>query len=495
MAQVVTLYIDDTSIRLLVAKGKRVIKWANLQLEPGLVSDGAIINEEEVAAKIQGLLESQEVKVKKVIVGLSGLHCLTRSVTLPKLPKALLPEAINQEAERIMPVPLEQLYLSWQIIPAPGEEIQVFLAASPRNATDALIGTLHKAGLDPYIIDLKPLALARVANETTAIIVDVQSTEMDIVIMVDGVPQPVRSLALPSKAPTLPEQLSTIFEELERTIKFYNASYPEKPLDPSTPIFISGELTQESDAFQSLANELEHPVLPLSPPLQCPEGLNPSQYMVNIGLALKEISLPKGEANLSVVNLNALPESYKPQPIQLTRILLVPGIIIVAIGLLLPLVTLVRSTSADTALLRSELATINQIIEQRQRQKQGIAELETKVEEAQASRDTFTTAIDLIDDNHLVINGDLEVTTSALPDTVDLSYISHISATNTLTIRGSAPTEIEALAYARDLRGSGRFSQVVISNMKITDNGMEFTLTLLDEERGSTSTPVEEVQD
>jgi len=33
--KVVTLYIDDISIRLLVAKGKRVQKWARLPLEPG----------------------------------------------------------------------------------------------------------------------------------------------------------------------------------------------------------------------------------------------------------------------------------------------------------------------------------------------------------------------------------------------------------------------------------------------------------------------------
>ena len=183
MAEVVTLYIDDTSLRLLVAKGKRVEKWAQLPLEPGLVSGGAIVDEAEVAAKIKELLKDQGVKSKKVIAGLSGLHCLTRVITLPKLPKALLPEAVTQEVEGIVPVPLEQLYISWQVIPAPGQETHAFFAASPRNAVDALIGTLRRAGLEPYLIDLKPLTLARVANKATAIIVDVQPTEFDIEFM------------------------------------------------------------------------------------------------------------------------------------------------------------------------------------------------------------------------------------------------------------------------------------------------------------------------
>ncbi|GAI33066.1 unnamed protein product, partial [marine sediment metagenome] len=245
------------------------------------------------------------------------------------------------------------------------EEIQVFLAASPRNAADALIKTLRQAGLDPYLIDFKPLALARLVDKPTAIIVDAQSTELDIVIMVDGIPQPVRSLSLPNKAPTLSEKLPAIIEELKRTIKFYNSIHSEKPLDSSIPIFVSGELAQEPEVCQSLASELKYPVSPLVPPLECPEGLAPSQYMVNIGLALKELSPPKAKANFSLVNLNALPEAYRPKPISLTKTLIVPGIIVIAIGLLFPLVTLVQDATADTASLRGELDTINQLIEQR----------------------------------------------------------------------------------------------------------------------------------
>ena len=479
MAKVVTLYIDDTSIRLLVANGKRVEKWAHLPLEPGLVSDGVIVDEEKVAAKIKELLKAQRVNTKKVAAALSGLNCLTRPITLPQLPKELLAEAVTREAERILPVPLMQLYISWQIIPTTGEEMQVFLAASLRNAADALIKTLRRAGLDPYIIDLKPLALARVANKPTAIIVDAQPTELDIIIMVDGIPQPVRGVSLPSKASTLSEKLPSILEELERTIKFYNTSHSEKPLDPSTPIFVSGELAQEPEACQSLASTLKYPVLPISPPLECPDGLDPSQYMTNIGLALKGVSPTRAEANFSAVNLNALPEVYKPKPIPLTKIIVLPITIIIAIGLLASLVMRVQSATANTASLRSQLDTINQQIKQGQVQKQNITELEKKVNEVEASRNKFNVVIVSINDQRFVVNSDLKVTTSALPKNVNLSTISH--ASNKLTISGMAPSEVEVLVYAKNLRTNGRFSRVIISTMEKTEEGMSFTLTLLSE--------------
>ena len=477
---VVTLYIDDASLRLLVAKGKRVKKWADLPLESRLVRDGVVFHEAKLAAKIKELLKAQRVRTNKVIAGLSGLHCLCRVIILPHLPEAMLAEAIRREAERVLSVPLEQLYISWQIISTSAEEIQVFLAAVPCNAADALIETLRQAGIKPYLMDLAPLALARVANKATAIIIDARSTELDIVVMVDGVPQLIRSLPLPSKTPSLQEKLPTIREELERTIKFYNSSQPAKPLKPGLPILVSGELADEPELCQSLSDELGYPVLPLASPLKCPEGLAPSQYMVNIGLALKELS-PEKEASLSVVNLNALPEVYRPKAPRFVKVLIKAIIIIMAIGSLVPLVMLVRSAAADTVSLQAQLDAANQRLEQRytqqQSQREEITELEKKVAELEVIDSALTAVRSNFRRQQQIVNGDLEVTTSNLPGTLDLSRIAHASVE--LTISGMSPNKTEVLAYANALRASGRFSQVIVSSIEEVEDGVSFTLTLI----------------
>ena len=43
--KVTTLFIRDNSINLLVMKGRQVEKWASLLLEPGLVSQGVVLDE------------------------------------------------------------------------------------------------------------------------------------------------------------------------------------------------------------------------------------------------------------------------------------------------------------------------------------------------------------------------------------------------------------------------------------------------------------------
>jgi Tfp pilus assembly protein PilN len=321
-------------------------------------------------------------------------------------------------------------------------------------------------------MDLKPLLLTKVVKEATAVIVDVQPTEFDVVIMVGRVPQPTHTVSFPSKALSWQEKLVMIRDELDRTIKFYNSNNPGKPLVSSVPIFASIALAHQPELFQSLSDKLGHPVLLLSSPLACPEGLDPNRYMVNIGLALKRLSLGK-EAGLSVVNLNVLPSAYRPEPISLTKVVALTGAA-VAIGLLVFLVMSIQSASADITSMRSQLDPTNQLLQQKLSQRQ---ELMENITEAEASRDNFTTVLDSLDQQNNGVNGGLEVTVNSLPSTISLSSISHTNSI--LTINGRSPSEKEVLSYLRKLDASDRFAEITITSMrKIEGKGMDFTLVL-----------------
>jgi len=483
--KVVTLYIDDNGLSLLEAKGKRVKKWASVPLDPGLVQDGVVFDTAELAAKIKELLKAQKVRTKKAIIGLSGLHCLSRVLTVPKVSKDLLAKAVSQEAEKTLSVPLDQLYLSWQVISSSKEDMQIFVAAVPCNTADSMIEALRQAGIKPYLMDLKPLALTRVVQDATAVIVDIQKNEFDLVIMVDGIPHPIRTVPFPSESLPLRERLAVVKEELERTIKFYNSSSPDKPLESDQTIFISGELADSPELCRSLLKGLGYPVLPLLSPLNCPKNLAQSKYMVNIGLALKELS-PGRKACPSLVNLNVLPEVYQPKPISLAlaKFLLTPALILMAIGLLALLGMLVQGTAADTASLQVELDVTKNLIQQRQTQQQllekEISSLGARVAKLEAPINNFTAVFNNFGKYQEIVNGDLQITTSAVPGATDLNKITH--ASSKLTIKGMAPSETEVLAYADSLRASDRFSLVTVSSVRRTEDGMIFVLTLIDEE-------------
>ncbi|MFC1870370.1 pilus assembly protein PilM [Chloroflexota bacterium] len=474
--QVVTLHVDDASVRLLVTKGKAVKKWAELPLESGLVKDGVVLDKETVASRVKGLLKTQKVQVSKVVAGLSGLHCISRLIALPRLPKSLLNEAVTREAERVLPVPLEQLYLSWQTIPVPGEELLIFLVALPRKAADALVNTLRLAGIDPYLMDLKPLALARVVDRATAIIADVQPTEIDIVVTVDRVPQVIRTIALPGVAQTEQKNLALLKEELDRTISFYNSSHPEMPLDPEIPIFVSGELVKESETEPTITGKLSPFAVPLSSPLKYLRwGLPPSRYMVNVGLALKEVPLPETKATSSRVNLNVLPEVYRPKQRSVKEIIFVPTIMLI-VAVLVPLVTMVQSAIGNTASLQNQLDTTNQVIIKNQKEKKEIDELQKTASGIEAARKALAGALNNFAAQQDNVNEDLQTVTSLASSSIILNGISYNG--KYLVINGAAPDELVILEYARELRSSGRFSQVIVSSISSSTDEMSFNFSI-----------------
>ena len=241
LKKIVTLYIDDTNLRLLVTGGKKVKKCADMPLETGIVKSNVVIDEEKLAESIKHLFKTNKVRTKKVIIGISALHCLSRPATIPQLPSAMIAEAITREAKRVLPMPVEQLYLSWQIISSTSENIQVFLVGIPRRTADSIVSAIRKAGLKPYLMDIKPIALARLLDTTTGIVVDVQHSEFDIVIVADGIPQPIRTVAFPNEAMSKSEKLVLILDEIIRTIQFYKSNNPENSLTPDVPLYISGD--------------------------------------------------------------------------------------------------------------------------------------------------------------------------------------------------------------------------------------------------------------
>jgi type IV pilus assembly protein PilM len=475
--KVTTLFIRDNSINLLVMKGKRVEKWASLLLEPGPVSQGLILNEALVAGKVKQLFKLEKVKTRKVIAGLSGVNSLYRMITLPELPEAILPEAVKHEARRVLPVSLDEVYLSYQLIPAPRGEKRVFLTAFPRNMADALLRTLRLAGLEPYIMDLAPLALSRIPDEPRAIIVNVRLEHLDIVVIADRLPQIIHRLALPGETESLSEKLPAITEEFSRTVAFYNSSHLEKPLDSTVPVFVCGELAETPESWQSLVGKLGFSVSPLPLPVEFPEGFSPNEFMVNIGLALKELLSQKEEANFSIVNFNALPEVYRPRALPVRQIL-VAGSIVVGIGLLVYMGFLVQNNAAQTAVLRSQLALTESHIAQEQveiatlREQIELVAAEIKPVEAQIELVEATTAIldatlTSLEEGREEADGDLSQIVSLRPTMVNLTGVSH--AGDTVTVSGIAPDENDIFTYARGLRNSGRFSAVIISSITQTE--------------------------
>jgi type IV pilus assembly protein PilM len=470
--RITTLFIRDTSIDLLVMKGEQVDKWASSPLEPGLVSQGLIVDEAQVADKVEQIFKETGAPKKKVITALSGHDSLYRIITLPELPDAVLPEAIRREAKRTMPTALENVYFSYQRLSSPKGESRIFLATFPRELVDALVRTLRQAEVNPYVMDLAPLALCRIPDEPRAIIVNARLDYLDVAVIADRLPQVIRRLSLPGETESLEERLPLIAEEFNRTVAFYNSSHVEKPLDSTVPVFIGGDLAEAPETWQSVVGEAGYSVSALPSPVEPPEGFNPNEFMVNIGLALKELLTEKEEANFSLVNFNALPEAYLPPSFSIVRVL-IPVVTVIGIGLIIFALILILNNRVNIEALQTEVTVAESSVTQQRGQ---IAKLNSRIPPVEATAKELSGRITNMERRRASIYLDLSEIVTLAKEKVSLAEVKHVD--NSIVMSGKASNVGLIYSYARDLRSSPRFSKVWVSRVRGSEGSFSFEFSL-----------------
>jgi Tfp pilus assembly PilM family ATPase len=286
----VTVSIEERSLRLLTVEGGEVQKWGQLSLDPGLIEKGLVRDPAQVGLALETLFREHRAPREGVITSLTviGLGSTSQIFDLPRMRRNVLADAVSREARRAMPLPVDELYLTYQVIGEQGDMQQVYVLGAPRDVVDAHIAAFQMAGIQLAAMDLKPLALVRAVNQQNAVIADLESESFHVTVVRDAIPDITRSAVLHGGGLNTEQKAHRLVEELTRTIDFYNHSHPNKRLEPSVPVFLTGELPSIPTVHDIIQAEVGYYIEPLKPPLTCPSSLPLPQFMVNIGLALKK---------------------------------------------------------------------------------------------------------------------------------------------------------------------------------------------------------------
>ncbi len=465
----VALNISNSSLKVLSLKGKKVHKWGSLALESGLVRDGLILQPQAVGEAINTLFKSTRIPRENVITSLGGMSFTYRFLSLPRVKSALLEDAILRAAKKEISLPLEELYLSWQTLPGQGEELAFFILGVPRNLVDAMIETLHIAGVAPYLMDLRPLALARVANRGDAIVANMDADSFDIVFIADGIPRVIHSISPRGEGATLEDNIRRLSDELTKTAAFYQSSQSESRLSPEIPLLLTGELATEAPTLGLLQNETEYPVEPLVPPVELPPDLPAAAYAASIGLALKKtpVKTPSGGqvARFHDININILSGKYrkkKAPPVPASRIIFVMFLVI-AVVFIFPLYQTRTQLNAENAGLQTDLNNINREVNFSSL----VAEKTAGTEETIRVNMAETDALKAANLSILATRGDftryLHLVTEALPP--DASFTSIDIDNGLINVQGEADSVFTVIDYAIALEDTGAFSEVRITRL------------------------------
>lgn len=463
-----TLNIEDDSIKLTLVKGKKVLIAVEAPVPDGAVQNGIITDKQGIAALVKRMLSENAINEKDTLVCVSGVHSIYRVVSVPKLDRKLLAEVSRKEMERVSPVPLETLYISWQEVHLSGAQSALCLMGLPRDNVDSVIDAVKLSGLKIKAVELKPLVVARVIDEKTAAVVNIQTGGFDITIVANTVPELIRSLSFPSETLTEDERIPVIKEELSRTINFYNTSHAESQLKSNTSCYVSGIVSDK------LVQGLGYDVKQLPNIINYPDHIDVAKFAANTGLALGE----SGDSQRWMqVKLNVLPRLEKAGQ---SRKAIVAPLIVLAIG-----VCIIVSMLFINNTMAKETARLKLLVNDKTKQ---VTEIQKNLS---ADRDKITkqrddlkillnqvkTPLESLNASRGYINSDIGKIIAMLPGVMYLTGIDDNG--ETILLEGLAPDSDTVINYARDLKQTGLFNVVTIVSLSNQSyNDMKFTISI-----------------
>ena len=284
-----TLSIEATELRALVARGQRLLRWGRLPLPAGMLRNGHVAQPTAFGQTVASLVEQVNGPRRRAVVSLGGQRALVRILGLPAVPSRLLDETVRRTARRELPLSLEELYLSWQVISnRSASHLQVFTLGVPREALDNCVTGLRSAGVHPRAMDIKPLALVRAVNLPDVLLADLEAETESVVLVRGFVPYIVRSIALPGEAArSLADRAERLVADIQRTLDFYNSTTAAEQPPWSPVVCLTGALGTEEEIKARI--EAHWPLVEPTPPLPIPKKLPLLPYLANVGLALKRL--------------------------------------------------------------------------------------------------------------------------------------------------------------------------------------------------------------
>src|SRR3989344_4822813 len=117
----------------------------------------------QTAGVLKTLLEKAKVTTKKVIASLPNNIVFVSVIDMPALSDKELKNAIEWEARRYVPLPLEEVTLSWSVMreSQTAEKIKVLITAVPTTVVENYSRMFKLAGLQPVALEIEALALVR----------------------------------------------------------------------------------------------------------------------------------------------------------------------------------------------------------------------------------------------------------------------------------------------------------------------------------------------
>jgi type IV pilus assembly protein PilM len=169
----------------------RIVGYGTTKFDESAQKEGVIIKPEVIAKAAYDLFNNQligDITTRRCSIAIPAYRSFTRALQLPpKLPASELRAAVELEAEQYIPLPLEDLYLDYEIVKETADATDLFLTAMSKTIVDSYMELAAIMGLEAILIEPTLSSSGRLFSldsnsDSAAFIIDFGSESSDISI-------------------------------------------------------------------------------------------------------------------------------------------------------------------------------------------------------------------------------------------------------------------------------------------------------------------------
>lgn len=192
------LDIGLSSLKVMqIVRGRKkdtVIGYGVTSFSSDCFTDGALTDPEALAKIAFDLFDKHiigTITTERAVIAIPASKTFTRSMTLPKLKAKDLAAAVQLEAEQYIPMPIDDLYLDYNIVTETDKETEILAVAVPKKIVDSYLVLTRLLGIEVVAIETTISAAGRLfvqaeQSDVPTVLIDLGSLSADITIYDKG---------------------------------------------------------------------------------------------------------------------------------------------------------------------------------------------------------------------------------------------------------------------------------------------------------------------
>jgi hypothetical protein len=243
----------------------------------GTVTDGGAVSK-----VLRQLLARIEVTESRALIAASDSLASFRVLSFAN---GASEQEIDATVQRQLPTDSSRMGVQRHQLSRNGAATTIYAVAFDRAAIQGLAATARLAGVEPTVVELKSISVARAAPLASCVILDLSAAPAEV-FLIDG-HLPRLWHCFKAKPETGDDDVDKVAAGLRTVLNFYKRPSSGGSFGPDVPVLISGDHSLSTSALATLERLLGHPVEELPAPPRVPAEFRHGPYLACLGLIMR----------------------------------------------------------------------------------------------------------------------------------------------------------------------------------------------------------------